>query len=587
MLNRLLNQTALLRLWKQEFGGYDAERLRRDLVAGLTVAAVALPLALAFGVASNATAAAGLVTAILAGFIIGALSGAPYQISGPTGAMSAVLVVIVARHGLQGLWIAGVLAGLIMLALGIFRLGAVINFIPAPVITGFTSGIALIIFIGQIDNILGIKTQPQDTAALKALSYIENSLPPINMQAVVAGLVVVAAMLLLPRWSRTARFPAALIGIALATGLAWLLGWQVNLIGSVPSTIILDERYIPSTNDLGILGELIAPAAAIAALGAIESLLAGTVAGRMTGIKLNANQELIAQGVGNIIIPFFGGVPATAAIARISVGIKSGGATRMVSLIHSIALLLSALFLGSLIGRIPTAALAGVLMVTAVRMNEWHLIKFYLKRRLKSPTVVMFATMLATVALDLTQAIIVGVMLSLLLFISQVSRLSVTPTDVDWERMKEAGHSFQTNIGNIKVVYVTGPLFFGAANQLVDAIESLPPCRALILSMRGVPLMDASGLHGIEHIWQSQVKRGGLLYLTGLQYPVQRYLERAGLSEEIGPDKLLWSADQAINAAYRTLGSASVELSGAKVDVPGITEDAELDEMPMGVIKLT
>jgi SulP family sulfate permease len=524
------------------------------------------------------------VTAILAGLIIGALSGAPYQISGPTGAMSAVLVVIVARHGLEGLWLAGILAGVIMLALGIFRLGAVINFIPAPVITGFTSGIALIIFIGQIDNFLGIRTEAHETAALKAIGYFTQPLPPVNLQAVFAGLTVMATMLLLPRWGRTARFPAALIGIALATALVWALGGQVNLIGSIPSTIILDERYIPSTDHLSMLGDLIAPATAIAALGAIESLLAGTVAGRMTGIKLNANQELIAQGVGNITIPLFGGVPATAAIARMSVGIKSGGATRMVSFVHSIALLLSALFLGSLIGRIPLAALAGVLMVTALRMNEWHLINFYIRRRLKSPTFIMFATMLATVALDLTQAIIVGVMLSLLLFISQVSRLSISPTDVDWERMKQAGHPYRPNIGSIKVVYVTGPLFFGAASQLVDAIESLTPCRALVLSMRGVPLMDASGLHAIEHIWQTQIKHGGLLYLTGLQYPVQRYIERAGLSEEMGADKLLWSADQAINAAYSHLttdgGPQAVE------EAPGITEDAELEEMPLGVVKI-
>ena len=333
----MFSRFAFVRAWRAEFGGYNAERLRRDLVAGLTVAAVALPLALAFGVASNATAAAGLVTAILAGFIIGALSGAPYQISGPTGAMSAVLIVIVARHGLHGLWIAAILAGLIMLALGAFRLGAIINFIPAPVITGFTSGIALIIFIGQIDNFLGIHTPPQDTAALKAIGYFTQSFPnqPAGCYSGPAGNSGHAAA---AEVVENRHFPTALIGIVLATALVWVMGWQVNLIGAIPSTIILDDRYLPSANDLGLLGDLIAPAAAIAALGAIESLLAGTVAGRMTGVKLNANQELVAQGVGNIIIPFFGGVPATAAIARISVGIKSGGATRMVSFIHSVAL---------------------------------------------------------------------------------------------------------------------------------------------------------------------------------------------------------------------------------------------------------
>ncbi|MEO8288327.1 MAG: SulP family inorganic anion transporter [Chloroflexota bacterium] len=580
----MLKRPVIFRMWQQEFRGYDAVHFRRDLLAGLTVAAVALPLALAFGVASQATAAAGLVTAIIAGFVIGALSGAPYQISGPTGAMSAVLVVIVAKHGLPGLWLAATLAGVMMLALGIFRLGAVINFIPAPVITGFTSGIALIIFIGQIDNFLGVKTPAADTAAQKAVGYFTQSIPLLNFQAILSALIVVATMVLLPRFKRTAILPAALIGIALATTAAWLLNWQVNIIGEVPGTIILEDRFQPTLDLLGTVGELVVPAAAIAALGAIESLLAGTVAGRMTDIKLNANQELIAQGVGNIVIPFFGGVPATAAIARITVGVKAGGATRLVSIIHSVALLLSALFLGAIIGRIPLAALAGVLMVTAFRMNEWHLIKFYVKRRLKSPTTVMVVTMLATVALDLTQAIIVGVILSLLLFISQVSRLSVVPTDVDWERLRQAGHPFTQQVGGIKVIYVTGPLFFGAANQLVSALDDMPPGRVIILSMRGVPLMDASGLHAIEQLWQNQIKRGGYLYLTGLQPAVQKLIQRAGLSEEIGKDKLLWSADQAINSAYALLTTIPPAEPSTADNL--ITEDIELDEMPLGVVKM-
>ena len=213
-------------------------------------------------------------------------------------------------------------------------------------------------------------------------------------------------------------------------------------------------------------------------------------------------------------------------------------------------------------------------------------IKKRLRRKLKSPSVVMFATMLATVALDLTQAIVVGIVLSLLLFISQVSRLSVVPTQVAWERMKEAGHSFNERVDGITVVYITGPLFFGASSQLVEAIERMPQCPALIFSMRGVPLIDASGLHAIEHIWQLQVKHGGLLYLTGLQPTVQSYIERAGLSNEMGPDKLLWSADQAINAAYAGLTTGTPVAVLPPADQPALTDDAELDEMPMGVVTL-
>lgn len=584
----MLGRMTLFKLWQHEFKNYSLAHARSDLIAGLTVAAVALPLALAFGVASNSTAAAGLVTAIISGFVIGALSGAPYQISGPTGAMSAVLVLVVQKYGLHGLWLAGLMAATIILLLGIFKLGRIINFIPAPVITGFTSGIALIIFIGQVDNFLGVKTPSADSSILKALGYFTQGLPPVNWQAVICGLLVVATMLILPRFKYTARIPAALAGIALATLLAWGLGWPVAVIGKIPGSILLEERYDFKFDDFKLAGDLLGPAIAIAMLGAIESLLAGVVAGRMTGIKLNGNQELVAQGVGNLLLPFFGGVPATAAIARISVGVKAGGVTRLVSIFHSAALLVCALFLGSFIGQIPLAALAGVLMVTAWRMNEWHIIRFYFKRRLKSPTFVMLATMAATAALDLTQAIIIGVVLSLFLFINQVSRLNIVPTEVDWNRLRTAGHEFAREVAGMKVVYVSGSLFFGAASQFMEALESLPPSPVLILSMRGVPVIDASGLHAIEHIWHTQLKCGGLLFITGLQPQVYRLFERAGLIEGIGPDRFLWSADQAITQACHLLATAQPgEWRGYhEVDEEDRQEELEVAEMPFGVVKI-
>jgi SulP family sulfate permease len=578
-----LRQPVIVQLWRKEFVGYTAARFRRDLIAGLTVAAVALPLALAFGVASSATAAAGLVTAIIAGFVIGALSGAPYQISGPTGAMAAVLLVVVQKYGLQGLWLAALMAGGFLLLLGVLRLGGVINFIPAPVITGFTSGIALIIFIGQIDNALGIRTPPAETSAVKAVGYFTGPLPPINVQAVLCAALVAGTMIVLPRLKLTARWPSALIGIALVTALAWALGWDVQTIGNIPSTILLDDHFRLEDVNIARIGELFVPAGAIAALGGIESLLAGAVAGRMTGTKLNANQELIAQGVGNLVIPFFGGVPATAAIARMSVGVKAGGITRMVSFVHSAALLVSALFLGGLIGGVPLAALAGVLMVTAWRMNEWHLIRFYISRRLKSPTTVMLVTLLATVTLDLTQAIIVGVVLSLLIFISQVSRLEIVPTEVDRERLRANGRPAPPEIEGIKVVYVSGPLFFGAAHQLSEAIDTLGRSPALILSMRGVPLMDASGLHSIEHIWHQQLKSGGVLYLTGLQTQPRSLIERSGLLETMGADKFLWSADQAINGACEDLTARKKAHSAPLPEPRPLDVEEEFDEMPLGV----
>ncbi len=345
----------ILTLWRREFAQYDAAKLRQDVLAGLTVAAVALPLALAFGVASGASAAAGLVTAILAGLVIGALSGAPYQISGPTGAMSAVLVLLVAENGLPGMGVAGVMSGLSMLVLGVLRLGRFISFIPSAVIAGFTSGIALLIAIGQIDNLLGVTTPAADTAAMKLLGYVRAGYS-VDPRTLAVGMIVIAAMLTWPKeWN--ARLPASLLSIVATTVLVALLGWSVPDIGTIPSTIVLAERLNPSVIPWGEMGGLIAPALAIAALGSVESLLCGAVASNMTGIRLYANQELIAQGVGNVVIPFFGGVPATAAIARTSVGIRAGGRTRMVSLVHAFALLMSVFLLAPVMALVPLSAL--------------------------------------------------------------------------------------------------------------------------------------------------------------------------------------------------------------------------------------
>jgi SulP family sulfate permease len=423
-----LERLPLLAGWRREFADYSWPIFRRDLLAGLTVGAVALPLALAFGVASGADAAAGLVTAILAGVVIAGLGGASYQISGPTGAMSAVLIVLAQRYGPGGIWVAGLLAGLFLLLLGLFRLGRYIAFIPAPVITGFTSGIALIMAIGQIDNLLGVATPKADNSLAKLLGYFAYPVVPDWHTLALAG-IVMPIMILLPRL--TTAVPGSLVGLALATLVAVLAGWQVPEIGAIPRTILLDHRLTWGAIPWSSLGDLLAPAISIAALGGIESLLCGAVGATMTGRPLDSNQELIGQGIGNLLIPFFGGVPATAAIARSSVGIKSGGMTRVVSFVHAGVLLLSVLALAPLIGRIPLAALAGVLMMTAWRMNEWESIHFYARTRLKHAIVGVLVTMIATVALDLTQAILIGIAISALIYIRQ-SAGSVGEQQIFW-----------------------------------------------------------------------------------------------------------------------------------------------------------
>ncbi|HQV95701.1 MAG TPA: SulP family inorganic anion transporter [Anaerolineales bacterium] len=540
---------SLARLYKDEFTGYSLAKFQQDLLAGLTVAAVALPLALAFGVASGATAAAGLVTAIIAGFIMGALTGAPFQISGPTGAMSAVLIVLVQRYGLEGIWVAGLFSGALLLLIGILRLGRFIAFIPSAVISGFTSGIALIIFIGQIDNFLGVKTPAVDTAAQKILGYFQDGFVP-NLQSLIIGSLVIVTMLFMPKkW--TARFPASLLGIILATLLSSTLNWSAQTIGEIPNSLILQSRLslanIPWTN----LPDFIAPILTITALGAVESLLCGAVGSNMTGVRLQANQELIAQGVGNMLIPFFGGVPATAAIARSSVGIKSGGQTRLVSIIHAVGLLLSMFLLAPFMGRIPLAALAGVLMVTAVRMNEWEAIRFIFGKRFKTDMIAFIVTMLATVVLDLTQAILIGSFLAGAVFLNKIASIDIELQEVDIKRLKQKGIETAGKCQHVRVAFLTGPLFFAATGQFNEAFQNLKDTHALILSMRGVSLIDTAGIEAIHRLHERLHQQGGMLMFAGVHDNAYDMMKRGGLVETIGAKNFFWSSDQAIVEAER------------------------------------
>lgn len=541
---------SLARLYKDEFTGYSLAKLQQDLLAGLTVAAVALPLALAFGVASGASAAAGLVTAILAGVIMGLLTGAPFQISGPTGAMSAVLIVLVSRYGLEGIWVAGLLSGALLLAIGLMRLGRFIAFIPAPVISGFTSGIALIIFVGQIDNFLGVKTPATETAAQKLLGYFNGGFIIIDFQTILLGLVVIGTMLFWPtKWN--ARFPASLLGIILATLLNWVLNWPAPTIGTIPQSLLLESRLGLSNIPWSSLSEFIAPTLTITALGAVESLLCGAVGSNMTGIRLQANQELIAQGVGNMVIPFFGGVPATAAIARSSVGIKSGGQTRLVSIVHAIGILFSMFLFTRFMERIPLAALAGVLMVTAVRMNEWGAIQFIFGKRFKTDMIAFTITMLATIVLDLTQAILIGSFLAGAVFLNKIASIDINVQEVDIERLKQKGIETAGKCRHVRVAFLTGPLFFAATGAFNEAFADLGDTHALILSMRGVPLIDTAGIEAIHRLHERLHRQGGTLMFAGIHDNARNMMERGGLVNAIGMENFFWSSDQAIVEAER------------------------------------
>lgn len=532
---------------KAEFAGYNGARLLKDVMAGLTVCAVALPLALAFGVSSGATAAAGLVTAIIAGIVIAVLGGASYQVSGPTGAMSAVLIGIVATHGLQGVFLACFLAGAILLLAGVFKLGRLISFIPMPVVMGFTSGIAIIIALGQIDNFFG--TTSQGVSNLQKLaSYARLGFSP-NWQAVIIGAVVILVMLLWPKkWG--AKVPGSLVAIIAAYIVAVAANMHsLAVVGDIPKTLMLDDRLDFSKLDLSAIQDLVSPIVTIAALGMIESLLCGASASRMKNERFNADQELIAQGVGNMFLPLFGGVPATAAIARTSVAIKSGQQTRLTSIFHSVFLLASMFLLGGVMAKLPLAALAGVLMVTAWRMNDWEGIRYIFKHKFKSGISQFIITMAATVIFDLTVAILLGVVYSAIIYMTQTSHIKVNFSDIDIGRLNMAERKPGATEAKLKtagVVYVTGSLFFGAVDEFNRLMEQMPKFDHVILSVRGMSSVDVSGAQTMLELCKRLKDEGRTVALCGTSDGVRVYLDRAGVTEEIGLDAYFFSADKAI-----------------------------------------
>lgn len=531
---------------RNEFKGYNGNKLSQDFMAGLTVAAVALPLALAFGVSSGADAGAGLITAIIAGLIISILSGASYQISGPTGAMTAVLVKIVYDYGMQGVFIATLMAGIILLLAGIFRLGKLVGLIPTPVITGFTSGIAIIIAMGQIDNFFGVTSEGSSNIE-KIMSYGTLGFHP-NGQALFLGVLVVGCMIIWPKkWN--SKIPSSLVGIILALLVSIIMKAEVAVVGDIPKTLLPETRLSLKGISLEQIKGLISPAIAIAALGMIESLLCGASAGRMKGEKLNADRELVAQGIGNMLIPFFGGVPATAAIARTSVAIKSGEQTRMTGIFHALGLLASMFLLGGIMSQIPLAALAGVLMVTAWRMNEWHSICDIFNKGLKTAIAQFLITMVATVRFDLTMAILIGIGISLILFIIHISNIEINLSDIDKQKLIKNGMDIKHPHQKTKVIYLTGPVFFTTTEKIKSEVEQLEDnLDYVIFSMRGVPLVDITGAQAFEEIYQYLYDKGTKVLFSGVQPKVMSLMMRSGAVEKVGKNHFFWSVEHSLQA---------------------------------------
>ena len=529
---------------KREFRGYNGSTLSKDLMAGLTVAAVALPLALAFGVASGADAAAGLVTAIFAGIVIGMLGGASYQISGPTGAMATILLSLSAKFGMAGVLTAGAISGVIIIIAALLKAGKLVSFIPQPVITGFTSGIAIIIALGQIDNFFGTHSEGAD-AIEKIASYARLGFTP-QMWAVIFGLIVVAIMIVYPK-KLQAMIPSSLASIIIVLIINMIIfpsGGGPAEVGEIPGALITKDSIITNGIDLSNISQLIMPAISIAALGMVESLLCGASAGKMKHEKLDAQRELMAQGIGNIIIPLFGGIPATAAIARTSVAIKSGGKTRLVSVFHSITLILSMFLLGGVMSRIPLSALAGVLMVTAWRMNEWSAIKHIFKSKIKSSIGMFLITMSATVIFDLTIAIAVGIVFAMLIFIINSTRLHVSVSRVDPARLE--GRGITGDHSKTLIVYLSGPMFFGTQEVLTRELMKSGEYDAVVFSMLGVPTIDTSAIIEMEELIEEFRECSIRPMFCGVQHQVMEMMLRDGFLDIVGDECFVWDAVAAL-----------------------------------------
>lgn len=533
---------------REEFSGYNGKKLSKDLMSGITVAAVALPLALAFGVSSGATAAAGLVTAIIGGVIISIFSGASFQISGPTGAMTAILVTLASKYGMQGILTACFIAGIILVIAGILRLGRVIYYIPSSVITGFTSGIALIIALGQFDNFFGV-TSSGDLAITKVLSYFKNGFDP-NWEAVAIGAAVMLIMIVWPK-KLNDKIPSSLAALVIVLIVCHFLNPDVETVGQIPKSLFLDDRLSLKGMNMAQFWDLFVPALSIAALGMIESLLCGASAGKMKKEELNADRELVAQGIGNMIIPLFGGIPATAAIARTSVAIKSGCQTRITGIFHAVILLLSMFVLSPVMSEVPLSALAGILIITAWRMNDWKNIHFIFDHKFKSGMLKFFITMIATVVLDLTQAIIIGVAFSSFLIIVKLTDIDISVSEIDKDRLEEVGVHLPRISNKVRIAYLTGTIFFAVVDKLVKQLRKQDSAEALILSMRGVPMIDLSGIEAMIDLVRELEANGTEVYLTSVQPKVLEEMRRGGLIDLIGEEYVFQSAEQAIVIAQQ------------------------------------
>ena len=523
-------------------GLFTRERLLPNIVAGVIVGVVALPLAMAFAIASGAKPEQGLYTAIVAGFLVSALGGSRLQIAGPTGAFIVILAAITAKHGFDGLQIATLMAGVILVLLGVTRMGAIIRFIPRPVIVGFTAGIGVIIFVGQWSYFLGV---PPVSAAHfhDKLWGLLQSFPGFHPMTTALAAGSLALVIWSQRLPGFRRVPGPLTALVVASVAQAALGFEgVATIGStfggIPQT--LPEFHVPEISFARVV-ELIGPAFTIAMLGAIESLLSAVVADGMAGTRHNSNQELIGQGIANVAVPFFGGFAATGAIARTATSIRNGGSSPLAGIVHAATLVLIIVLLAPLAVHVPLATLAAILFVVAWNMSELPHMATMIRRAPRADVAVLLVTFGLTVFADLVVAVNIGVILATLLFMRRMAT-SVQVRQHETEQLaNEFAHiGFTTLPPNVLVYAIEGPFFFAAVETFEQALVSIHDEPAvLIIRLRWVPFMDATGLHTLEDVIRDLHKRKVRVMLSGANATVAGKLRRAGVVDLIGEENFM------------------------------------------------
>ena len=547
---------------------YNKQTFTADLMAGLIVGIVALPLAIAFGIASGVSPEKGIITAIVAGFAISALGGSKVQIGGPTGAFIVIVAGIINQYGIQGLTIATLMAGVFLIGFGLLRLGTIIKYIPYPIIVGFTSGIAVTIFTTQVKDLLGMQmTDVPSDFIEKWIAYFQN-ITNIDPWSAGVGLVSVAIIATAPKFSK--RIPGSLIAIIVMTIVVLLLKeyagiTTIETIGdrfSISSE--LPDAVVPDLTWETIKG-LVAPAMTIAILGAIESLLSATVADGVIGDHHNSNTELIGQGVANIVSPIFGGIPATGAIARTMTNINNGGRTPIAGIVHAVVLLLIFLFLMPLAQYIPMACLAGVLVVVSYGMSGWRSFTA-LMRNPKSDVTVLILTFLLTIIFDLTVAIEVGIVCACLLFMRRMSETTDVKAVYDEIDLNEDADMERGNLehltipAGVEVYEINGPYFFGAGNKFEDLMGGFgdrPKVR--IIRMRKVPFIDSTGLHNLENMCLMSQREGITVVLSGVNEKVEAVLNRNGFPKLLGEENICNHIDLALARSRELLFNSCVE----------------------------